>query len=175
MRLDAQTGVYQADLQVLNTGEAIGRQLAIVFENLPEGLTLLNASGADENGNPYLNDSRSLQQGGLATQGISNVIEVAIANPNGVQFDWSLQALSGGPNEAPVFEAVEIPELLPGGVFRMPLQATDPNGDLVQFSLDSTGELPNVRFTGNGVLEFRPDARSGGVLTRLRWSPVMVP
>ena len=49
-----------------------------------------------------------------------------------------------------------IPEVMPGGVLRVPLQATDPDGDEVTFSLKIDGALPTGQLTGAGELVFQP-------------------
>ncbi|MGB7412867.1 MAG: cadherin domain-containing protein, partial [Thermosynechococcaceae cyanobacterium] len=66
VRLDTSTGEYRANLQLRNTGAAIGRQMAVVFDNLPDGVTLENASGSEVDGDPYVNFRGAIRPGGLA-------------------------------------------------------------------------------------------------------------
>ena len=156
VQFDVQTGRYTANVQVENTGDPVGRQVALVFANLPAGVELLNSSGADSNGFPYLNLKPSIRTGGLATGETSDPIQLVIDNPNLLLFALQPQILASGPNRAPVFDAVTLPDLLPGGVFRLPLQATDPDGDSVTFSLQSDVALPTGELQGDGTLVFQP-------------------
>ena len=165
LQFDASTGVYKADAQITNNGNPISRQVVLVFENIPEGVTIRNASGQDSEGNFYLNLSPSIGRRGLDRQAISNVVELEIENPNGLQFDWQVKTLVGGPNQPPVFETIEVSDVMPGDVLKLPLAATDPDGDTVTFSLRSEGDLPTGTLGGNNVLEFRPQVDQVGTYT----------
>lgn len=163
--LDTDTGRYVADLQIENTGAAIGRQVAVVFDSLPDGVTLLNASGTDSNGNPYINLNLAIRPGGLLEGGISDAVQVVFDNPNLLNLDLQPQVLVGGVNQAPVLEAITVPQLMPGEVLKLPLQATDPDGDPITYSLRSEGELPTGVLRGDGTLEFRPAPDEIGTYT----------
>ncbi|KAI9129302.1 FG-GAP-like repeat-containing protein [Acaryochloris sp. CCMEE 5410] len=163
--LDTDTGRYVADLQIENTGAAIGRQVAVVFDSLPDGVTLLNASGADSNGNPYINLNLAIRPGGLLEGGISDAVQVVFDNPNLLNLDLQPQVLVGGVNQAPVLEAITVPQLMPGEVLKLPLQATDPDGDPITYSLRSEGALPIGILRGDGTLEFRPSPDQIGTYT----------
>lgn len=157
VRLDAVTGEYRAKLQLRNTGMAIGRQVAVVFENLPDGVALVNASGAEVDGDPYVNVRSAIRPGGLAEGAISDSVEVVFSNPGLLQLDLETVVLAGGTNQAPVFEEpIVLPDLMPGGVLKLPLNAVDPDGDVVTYTLRTDGDLPTGQLRGNGVLEFRP-------------------
>lgn len=163
--LDTDTGRYVADLQIENTGAAIGRQVAVVFDSLPDGITLLNASGTDSNGNPYINLNLAIRPGGLLEGGISDAVQVVFDNPNLLNLDLQPQVLVGGVNQAPVLEAITVPQLMPGEVLKLPLQATDPDGDPITYSLRSEGALPIGILRGDGTLEFRPAPDQIGTYT----------
>lgn len=163
--LDTDTGRYVADLQIENTGAAIGRQVAVVFDSLPDGVTLLNASGIDSNGNPYINLNLAIRPGGLLEGGISDAVQVVFDNPNLLNLDLQPQVLVGGVNQAPVLEAITVPQLMPGEVLKLPLQATDPDGDPITYSLRSEGALPIGMLRGDGTLEFRPAPDQIGTYT----------
>ncbi|MGR3278684.1 FG-GAP-like repeat-containing protein [Acaryochloris marina NIES-2412] len=163
--LDTDTGRYVADLQIENTGAAIGRQVAVVFDSLPDGVTLLNASGTDSNGNPYINLNLAIRPGGLLEGGISDAVQVVFDNPNLLNLDLQPQVLVGGVNQAPVLEAITVPQLMPGEVLKLPLQAADPDGDPITYSLRSEGALPIGILRGDGTLEFRPAPDQIGTYT----------
>ena len=165
VNLETETGRYVADLQIENMGAAIGRQVAVVFDSLPDGVTLLNASGTDSNGNPYINLNLAIRPGGLLEGGISDAVQVVFDNPNLVNLALQPQVLVGGVNQAPVLEPITVPQLMPGEVLKLPLQATDPDGDPVTYTLRSDGELPTGILRGDGTLEFRPTPDQIGTYT----------
>ena len=45
---------------------------------------------------------------------------------------------------------------MPGGYLKVALQATDPDGDPVHFSLSSSGPLPTANLQSDGTLVFTP-------------------
>jgi len=57
-------------------------------------------------------------------------------------------------NQAPVLEPVGDLEVMPGGRLEVQLQATDPDGDGIIFSLGNSEDLPAGMLEGNGTLVF---------------------
>src|SRR5262249_19702173 len=55
VRVENTTGIYTAEVAVQNNGAAVNRQVAVVFQGLPAGVTLANPSGTDGSGAPYVN------------------------------------------------------------------------------------------------------------------------
>ncbi|MGB7416806.1 MAG: LamG-like jellyroll fold domain-containing protein, partial [Thermosynechococcaceae cyanobacterium] len=132
-------------------------QMAVVFDNLPDGVTLENASGSEVDGDPYVNFRGAIRPGGLAARAISDAVQVVFSNPGLLQLDLETVVLAGGANQAPIFEApIVLPNLMPGAVLKLPLNAVDPDGDVVTYTLRTDGDLPTGQLRGNGVLEFRP-------------------
>ena len=112
--LNVATGEYTTEVQIQNNGPAISRNVAIVFPNLPEGVALVNASGSDENGNPYVNFYNSIPTGGLSTGKLSDPVEVKFTNSNLVSFNFNPKILVGGPNIAPNFPTLSSFTVKPG-------------------------------------------------------------
>ena len=150
------TGQYQAQLKVTNTGSAIGRNLAVVFDNLPAGVELANASGTDANGNPYLNLRNTIPTGGLAKGGTSDAVVLNFNNPNLERLELNPRVLVGGVNQAPSFAPLDNLTVLPGQTLTIPLLATDPDGDNITFRIQSEADLPTGMLQGGGKLVFTP-------------------
>ena len=163
--LNPTTGEYSVEVQIQNNGAPISRNVAIVFPNLPEGVALVNASGSDENGHPYVNLQNAIPTGGLSTGKLSEPILVKFTNPNLVPFNFNPQILVGGPNIAPNFPTLSSFTVKPGERLTIPLLASDSNGDKITFSLETTGSLPNGVLQGNGTLEFAPTPEEVGTYT----------
>ncbi len=113
-KLNATTGEYTTEVQIQNNGPAISRNVVIVFANLPEGVELVNRSGIDENGNPYINLRNAIPTGGLSTGQLSAPVEVKFTNPNLVSFNFNPQILVGGLNVAPNFPTLSSFTVKPG-------------------------------------------------------------
>jgi RHS repeat-associated protein len=156
MSLDVATGTYKANVQVKNEGAAVGRQMALKFVGLPVGVQILNASGADASGNPYINLRNAIQPGGLDRGAVTDAMQIVINNPNNLQFDLQPTLLTGGANKAPVFNPVGNLTVMPGGQLNIPLVATDPDGDSVMFSYRADNGLPTGTLNGSGSLVFNP-------------------
>ncbi|NET91321.1 MAG: DUF4114 domain-containing protein [Kamptonema sp. SIO1D9] len=164
LHLDTETGQYDVEVQVENTGEAVSRTVAVVFD-LPEGVTLLNPSGVDEQGSPYLNLSNSIRPGGLEIGAVSDPIRLSFANPDFVSFNLGATVLTGGANVAPIFNPLGDLTVIPGETLELPLSATDPNGDRVTFTLTPHGDLPTGILQGDGTLVFTPTPNELGNYT----------
>jgi RHS repeat-associated protein len=155
VRLDSHTGNYVAELQVENAGTALGRQVVVLFPGLPAGVHLLNPSGKDAGGVPYISFQRAIADGGLLTDARSEPIQVTFTDPSQVRFNLTPQVLVGGPDQAPVLTPIGPLSVTPGARLVVPLQATDPDGDHVQFRIESAGPLPTGGLEGN-TLVFTP-------------------
>jgi hypothetical protein len=159
VRFDSDAGRYTAELTVTNGGTAIGRRVAVVFPGLPAGVTLLNPSGIDGSGSPYISFGDSIASGGLGTGDDSEPIEVTFDNPSLTRFAIVPDILVGGPNQAPVLDAVGPLNVLPGGRLETPIDASDPDGDDVTLTIRTAPgapALPTGMLDADGTLVFTP-------------------
>src|SRR5262249_53774103 len=78
------------------------------------------------------------------------------ADPGQVRFALVPQILSGGPDGGPSFTPVGPLSVMPGGYLKVALQASDPDGEPVRFSLSSTGRLPTGDLASDGTLGLTP-------------------
>ncbi|MEM6433273.1 MAG: peroxidase family protein [Cyanobacteria bacterium P01_D01_bin.115] len=162
VRFDDATGQYTATLQLHNTSETdLGRNIAVLFANLPSGITLQDASGTDTSGNGYLNMRNAIRPGGLTAGSFSDGLEVRFSNPSQLRLALQPQVWVGGPNQAPVFDTVAPITATPGQTTTITLAATDPDGDPITYSLQGTN-LPNSKLDGNGNLVFEPTPNQVG-------------
>ncbi len=166
IRFNAQTGEYTAQLQLHNTSDtSISRQAVVVFDALPDSVSLETVSGTDSDGNPYVNFYNAIRSGGLAPGALSDAVEITFNNPEEWQLVFKPQVLVGAPNQAPVFEPIDPIEVLPGQHIEIPLNASDPDGDRVTYSLRTDTELPPGVLNGAGNLSFAPTPHDIGSYT----------
>ena len=159
VRVDALSGRYTARLQVRNTGTvATGRQIAVLFPNLPNGVQLRSPSGLDANGKPYINLRSAIPTQGLAPGASSDLVEISFDNPGLIKFNLQSQAFTGGVNRAPTLQPISPVTLYPGAYSEVPILASDADGDSVIYSIASTGNAPPVTIGNGGKLIFRPTA-----------------
>ena len=157
VRLDSDTGIYTADLQVRNNGTAtLGRELVVALTNLPDSVSLTNASGTDSENSPYINLSNAIRPGGLNPQAISDPVQIVFDNPSLTRFDLQPVFYAGALELPPQLSPIESQSVLPGERLEIPLIATDPNGDPISYSLRSDTPLPKGTLSGDGTLVFTP-------------------
>ena len=157
VRLDSDTGTYTADLQVRNNGTTtLGRELVVALTNLPDGVSLNNASGNDSENSPYINLSNAIRPGGLNPQGISDAVQIVFDNPSLTRFDLQPVFYAGALEQPPQLSPIESQSVMPGERLEIPLIATDPNGDPISYSLRSDTPLPKGTLSGDGTLIFTP-------------------
>ena len=156
VRFDPVSGNYTAEIRVKNNGDLTGRQVAVVFNDLPAAVTLLNPSGLTLSGAPYINMREAIQSGGLLTNAVSDPIEIVFSDFGLARFALHTSVFVGPPNRAPIFEPVEPMTVFPGDELEVPLFATDPDGDRVTFIFRSEDDLPTGQFSGSGTMTFRP-------------------
>ncbi len=154
--LDAATGLYSADLQVMNAGAPLGRNVVVDFTGLPSGVTMLGASGTDSGGNPYLNMHDAIAPGGLGTGAMSELVPISFSDPSLVRFGLTPTILDGGPELPPTLAPIAPVTVMPGQVVNVPLRASDPNGDPITFTIQSNGPLPTSTLEPNGTLVINP-------------------
>lgn len=162
VQFDPATGNYKASVQVQNTGSPVSRNVAVVFPDLPAGVTLQNPDGIDSNGKPYINLRGAIPTGGLDAGAISDAVELVIKNPNLQKFSLNATAIAGAANQAPNWAAIQTINVKIGETFKLPLTATDPDGDPVSFAIKSETPLPTGKISGNGTLEISPTPQEIG-------------
>ncbi|MEG3861999.1 FG-GAP-like repeat-containing protein, partial [Microcoleus sp. herbarium12] len=155
-QFDPATGNYKASVQVQNTGSPVSRNVAVIFPDLPAGITLQNPDGTDSNGKPYINLRGAIPAGGLKTGATSSAVELVINNPNFQKFSLIATAVASGANQAPNLAAIQTIEVKVGETFKLPLSATDADGDPISFSIKSSTPLPTGKISSNGTLEIAP-------------------
>ena len=156
VQFDPATGKYKASVQVQNTGSPVSRNVAVIFPDLPAGVTLQNPDGTDSNGKPYINLRGAIPAGGLKTGATSSAVELVINNPNFQKFSLIATAVAGEANQAPNLAAIQTIEVKVGETFKLPLSATDADGDPVSFAIKSSTPLPTGKISSNGTLEIAP-------------------
>jgi YD repeat-containing protein len=155
VRFDTTTGRLAAEVQLRNNGAAVSRNVAVAFPGLPTGVSLLNSAGTTATGAPFVNWQSALSGGGLPTGASSERMLVELDNPDNIQFPLVTEVL-GAANRPPVFDPITAVNVSPGGVVNVALNATDPDGDQVTFSLDGAQPLPTGKLNANGTLTFTP-------------------
>src|SRR5262249_13604798 len=71
--------------------------------------------------------------------------------------------LAGADNRAPVLDPVGTLTVMPGQRLEVPLHATDPDGDLLTFSVRDGAALPTGQLRSDGTLVFTPTPDEVGV------------
>jgi YD repeat-containing protein len=162
VRYDAVAALYTAELSIKNNGPDIGRRAAVAFAALPSGATLLNPSGTTSAGEPYLNLTAALPPGGLEAgeESAAVLLQFSYAGTNPLALRPIV--LSAGENRAPVLPPLGPFSVMPGGVLSVDLAGTDPDGDLLTYSLRSNGDLPTGTLNTSGKLQFTPSPNELG-------------
>ncbi len=165
VQINLETNQYQAQLKIVNNGDAVGRNVVVVLKDLPAGVQLLNPSGVDSNGNPYLNLRNAISNGGLDMGAMSAKVALEFDNPNDESFNIVTEVLTSGANTAPSFPIIAPLSVTPGEKLVVPLVATDGDGDMVTFSVENLADLPTGMLNGAGELVFTPSPNEVGSYT----------
>ena len=99
IRYETTAGQYTAELRLHNRGPSTGRQVAVSLGPLPNGVRMLDPSGTDDEGQPYLNMRNAIRSGGLAAGSYSDPVQVSFANLNNVPLIIRPKVLVG-PNQS---------------------------------------------------------------------------
>ncbi len=156
IRYDSNIKRYDADLRVRNDGADLGRSIVITFESLAGDVSLLNASGIDGSGNPYVSMREAIADHGLLSGQVSDAVHVEFSALTVSPFAFSPIVSDGGPNAAPDLEPIGILNVTPGHVLRIDLSATDADSENFYYSILHTGDLPNTTLTATGQLVIAP-------------------
>ncbi len=149
------------------------------LEVMPGGRLEVQLQATDPDGDPikfFLGNSSALPTGMLEGNGIlvftPTIDELGTYSFTIIASDGELEATEEvtlkvipdtvvtpeppAENQAPVLEPVGDLEVMPGGRLEVQLQATDPDGDPITFSLGNSSALPTGMLEGNGILVFTP-------------------
>ena len=106
VRYNYTNGLFEAELELQAGDSSTGRNVAVVFSNLPAGVELLNLSGLTVNQDPYVNAFPAIQSGGLARGLRSQRIHLQFSNPQRLPIDLRPTVLTAGENTAPVLPSI---------------------------------------------------------------------
>ncbi len=162
---DSTTRTLTSDLAVEAAGQAIGRNVVLLFENLPAGVTIANASGTDSFGSPYISMRDAVESGGLSSNERSNPVRV-VANVNS-QSSFALEPtiLIGTPNSAPQIADISPISVMAGDSYSFAIQASDADQDSLTYSIDAPAGLPSGSVSASGEIRFRPQPTDVGEYT----------
>src|SRR5690606_25485014 len=79
VRVASGGGQIAADIQIKSLVDNVGRDVAIVFDDLPSGVSLISPSGYTAEGSPYINFRSAIPHGGLRQSDLSKFITVNFA------------------------------------------------------------------------------------------------
>lgn len=152
----SQLSKLTASLRLANRGDVTGRGLFIFLPSLPDGVVIVDPSGVDSNGVPYINMTSAVPPGGLDSGAESLSVSITfMVNPEEAP-DIRLQVRTRGPNRPPSLVDVAHITASVGDVQSILLQATDPDGDALRFSIRTDSRLPGVSLNEDGELQVRP-------------------
>ena len=155
-RFDSVQKLLTTEFTLQNMGSTVGRDVVLAFPNLPSGVTLRNASGVSSQSGPFIHLKDVIRRGGLVADGSTERVELTFANPQNLLFDSSPIIWVGENNVSPTFPSMGPFNMMPGETLAINLPATDPNGDLITYSLESDGALPGYELFASGSLTFKP-------------------
>ncbi len=163
VRYNSISGLFEAELELQAGETSTGRNVAIVIPNLPAGVELLNRSGVNSAGDPYVNVRPAIQSGGLARGLRSQRIHLQFSNPQSLPIDLQADVYTAGENTAPDLPTIGPLSVMPGERLDVVLPQTDQDGDNVEYSIRSDAPLPNGVIGANKVLTFSPRPGQEGI------------
>lgn len=156
VRFDPNTDIYHAKLHVQTSDVTSGRRVVVSLPGLDPDIEVLSVSGFDSSGAPYINVAPAILSGGLEEFSRSSSIDLKISNPSRKPLGLQPLLYSAGPNTAPVINDPGPLSVTAGGYLKADFSATDPDGDLVRYSIRSATGLPIARLTSDGLLTVTP-------------------
>jgi choice-of-anchor C domain-containing protein len=176
---DTDTRSLIAQVAVRNLGSfPASAPLYVGVRNISDpSVRALNPSGVFEDGTPYYEFAGPLSNGAfrLDPSAVTGQIDISFSVPNRKQFTYDLVFL-GVPNRPPAISSVPPFEAHPGKNFDYLIDANDPDGDIVHFSLVTgpdgmvidpmTGHVtwgPSIDQLGSFDVTIRADDDRGGV------------
>lgn len=155
IRFDATTQIYTAELNLTAT-ENVGSSVAIIFDDLPPSVQILNASGANSGGSPYLNLSPAAPSGGLRPNRPTDKVLLQFTVADNGPLALAPRIVVGLPNRAPTIAPITPVVTTPGDAFLIPIDVSDPDGDRVTLSIQATGGLPTATLRSDHSLFVSP-------------------
>ncbi len=163
VRIDPATGLYKATLRVRSGGVPTSRRVVVTLPGLASGINVVSPSGVDLSGAPYFNMAPAIFSGGLGETAESAAIEITIDNPSGQPLHLQTVVFSAGPNVGPLVNDPGPLSVVAGGYLEADFSASDPDGDLVRYSISADGGLPIAELTPEGLLRVTPAPGQEGV------------
>ena len=156
------TRTLYADLFIRNTGQyPVKAPLVIGIAHISDpSVRLLNADGLSPDSIPYFDFTTTVINGTLNPQQSTLNRSLAFYNPNKVQFTYDLVVL-GVLNRAPVITSVPVVDAVAGRPYAYAVQATDPDGDTLTFSLP-IGPTNMAINAATGLISWSPAERDVG-------------
>ncbi|WP_250565987.1 DUF4114 domain-containing protein, partial [Adonisia turfae] len=176
-----ETETLFADFTARNTGQyGLDKPLIVAVTNISDPtVTVLEADGLTLDGLPYYNLSNLVTDSTLAPGNATKSATLRFKNPQGNQFTYDLVFL-GSLNDGPVITSEPNVEGLIGKPYRYDVDATDPEGDPITYSLvvapremtinPETGEIewaPQEADRGTQSITVRVVDGRGGVAEQL--------
>lgn len=155
VRYSRSTREYVAEMRLENFGTNLSRNVVAVFDNLPNGVRVMNASGTTSGGAPYVNFRPAIPSGGLASGLRSMSLEIRVEAPSSQPFALS-PTIFASSNQFPLFDPIPTLSVTPGDALTHELNVVDPDGDIIRYSLVADGRLPPGSLDANGILRFTP-------------------
>ncbi len=153
---DSHSGVLSVELAVRNPVSSMGRNAVIAFPNLPQGVSLENASGVTDEQVPYVSLRPAISSGGLAQNTESQFVVAQFKNESGQAFTIDTLVLAGQLNQPPSIAPINDIDVVPGDVVLIPITVTDADEDRVTLSIASDAPLPTGKLLGRSGFEIRP-------------------
>ena len=154
-RLDSATGVYSVGLELTNSGsQDLAQSIAVVFDNLPQGVTLLNPSGFNDQGHPYVSFADGVPTYGLMAGQRSAPVSLEFSTDGSSPFANPVSFFHSGPANAPTIAEVSDILAMPGQVIEVQLSASGAQG--AYFTMNNDGSLPDMVLHSDGRLTIAP-------------------
>lgn len=162
IRFDVVSGLYTAELRLTATSN-VGSTTAISFPGLSPEISLLNPSGINASGTPYLNLSPTTPSGGLRANSPTQKVLLRFAVPANTPFVLTPEIVVGLPNRAPMIEQVDPVTVKPGDARVIPIDVTDLDGDRVTVSIRALNGMPTSTLRADNTLLITPRSNDLGV------------
>lgn len=177
---DQRDGSLYADIAVKNSGQYdADAPLLVAIANISDpSVRVLDAAGVTPQGAPYYDFTGLVTGGRLHPAGQSGFLSARFDNPNHARFTYQLVFL-GQLNQSPIITSVPGTEAIAGRAYSYAMQATDPNGDTLHYTLlagpsgatlnPTTGALawsPVVADLGSHDVSIQVDDGRGGLATQ---------